>query len=497
MHPPAFKEIKENYSREFYQAIVGNSLELIAVLNEEGTYTFVGDSVTALLGYQPAELLGVNALAHIHPDDLAGVQEALEALLAFTPAAAIPPFRFRNKSGEWRWLECSGRNMLYNEHVRGILTSSRDVTEAVQLSYDHDQHQAYYKSLFFEHPDTVFTLDLNGTFQKVNRHVQELTGYTGPELLNLPYTTLLHPDSVAVAAESMKQVWAGQACTAEIFIITKEGAKRHISVTMMPVHFRGEIQGTQGIAKDITETVQAQQLIVKQADDLYKHNLDLQQFTYMVSHNLRAPVANALGLAQLVNKLPKEASNYDQVVQKLQGSIRQLDEVVKDINHILSLRDASRVCTREPVYLGQVCQQVLEQFKDELELNRAQVKVEVDPSYRLMSIRAYLYSILYNLISNSLKYKADCRPLELAVAAKRDARGYVLTVRDNGSGMDMHLVQHQLFQLYKRFHPNTHGKGIGLFMVKTQVQALSGKIAVESVPDQGTTFTIYLGAKHV
>jgi PAS domain S-box-containing protein len=496
LHPPVLKEVKKDHSREFYQAIVGNSLELIAVLDGEGVYTFVGDSVTALLGFLPEELLGANALAFMHPDDLPGVQQALEALLSFTPTV-IPPFRFRNKQGEWRWLECSGRNMLHNEHVRGILTSARDVTEAVKLSYNHDQHQAYYKSLFFEHPDTVFTLDLNGTFQKVNGHVEQLTGYTGPELLNLPYATLLHPDSVEVAAASMKKVWEGRACTAEIFIITKEGAKRNVSVTMMPVHFRGEMQGAQGIAKDITEVVEAQRLIEKQADDLYKHNLDLQQFTYMVSHNLRAPVANALGLAQLVNKLQKDTCNYDKAVQKLQGSIQQLDEVVKDINQILSLRDASRVSAREPVYLGQVCQQVLEQFQDELELTKTQLQVDIDPSYRLMSIRAYLYSILYNLISNSLKYKADCRQLELAVAARRDARGYVLTVRDNGSGMDMHLVQHQLFQLYKRFHPNTHGKGIGLFMVKTQVQALSGKITVESAPDQGTTFTIYLGAKHV
>lgn len=496
MQPPVLKEISHDYSREFYRAIVGNSIDLIAVLNEEYTYTFVGESVTAVLGYTPQELLGQPAAAFIHPEDLAGVKEALDRLLVFEPAQ-VPAFRFRHKSGEWRWLEGTGKNMLHDEHVHGILTSSRDVTAATKLAYDLDHHQAYYKSLFFEHPDTVFTLNLDGTFKKVNGHLHKLTGYEAHELLNRPYYTLLHPDSLETAAETMEKIWAGQALTQEICLITKEGETRNVSVSMMPVYFRGELQGAQGIAKDITETVKSQKLLVKLADDVYKHNLDLQQFTYMISHNLRAPVANALGLVQLVHRLPKETANYDAALEKLRDSIEQLDTVVKDINEILSLREDGRVSKRENVYISHVCQQVLDQFEHQIALTSAQVQVEVDPSFRLMSIRSYLYSILYNLISNSLKYKSDFRQLELIIKAERDKRGYVLTVRDNGSGMDMHLVRHQLFQLYKRFHPNTHGKGIGLYLVKTQVQALNGKIEVESAPDQGTTFKIYLGAKHV
>ncbi|MCX2740305.1 PAS domain-containing sensor histidine kinase [Pontibacter anaerobius] len=619
MQPPVLKEIGQSHSREFYRAVVGNSIDLIAVLDEEGTYTFVGDSVTAVLGYVPEELVGVNALSLVHPADLPGVQLALAGLLAMRQTT-IPHFRFKAKDGEWRWLECTGRNMLHNEHVRGILTSARDVTAATQLAYDNDYHQAYYESLFFEHPDTVFTLNQKGEFQQFNKHLQTLTGYSESQLLGTPYTSLLHPDYLDVGAEAMQKVWSGEAHTIEVAILTQEGTVKYVSVSVMPVYFRDELQGAQGIAKDITEqksiqreneklslvaskTVngvvimnpagkiewvndgfcrltgydrhevvghipsellqgsgtdpktskrirskyesrkpfseevlnyrktgekiwfyidvtpifdqegnlqnyiaietditekkEAEEKLVKMADDLYKHNLDLQQFTYIISHNLRAPVANALGLAQLINKLPKETANYDAVVQKLQGSIEQLDIVVKDINQILSLRESGRVASREKVHLKQVCQEVLQQFNHEFELSGAQVSVAIDPSFSLLSIRAYLYSILYNLVSNSLKYRSDTRPLKLEVRAERDKRGFVLTVSDNGSGMDMHLVQHQLFQLYKRFHPNTYGKGTGLFLVKTQVQALSGKIEVESAPDQGTTFKIYLGAKNV
>ncbi|WP_276496382.1 PAS domain-containing sensor histidine kinase [Pontibacter litorisediminis] len=496
MQPPVLQEATQSHSREFYRALVGNSIDLVSVLDAEGTYTFVGDSVTGVLGYTPDELLGVNVMTLVHPEDLASIQAALEELLNLKNVV-VPPFRFRHKDGEWHWLECSCKNMLHDEHVRGILTSSRDITAAVQLAYDHDYHQAYYRSLFFQHPDTVFTLDLNGEFKKVNRHVQELTGYTSQELLGQPYTRMLHPDSLKIADRAMKKVWSGKAHTEEVCMVNKAGETRNVSVSVMPVYFRGEILGAQGIAKDITEAVKSQKLVIKLADDLYKHNLDLQQFTYMISHNLRAPVANALGLVQLVRKLPKDTANYDAAVEKLHTSVEQLDTVVKDISQVLSLRESGRISERETVYLSKVCQQVLEQFQGETELKAAQVKVEIDPSFRLQSISSHLYSILYNLVSNSLKYKSSYRQLELTIRAERDNRGYVLTVSDNGSGMDMHLVQHQLFQLYKRFHPNTYGKGIGLFLVKTQVQALGGKIEVESAPDQGTTFKIYLGARHV
>ncbi len=737
LQPPVSKEFKQYYSREFYRAIVGSTIELIAVLDEEGTYTFVGDSVVASLGYTPEELLGVSALSFIHPEDLPSVKNALEELLKFN-TASFPLFRFKAKQGDWRWIECTGRNMLHNDHVRGIMVTSRDVTEAIQLAYDKDYHQAYYKSLFFEHPDTVFTLDINGAFQQVNKHIQTLTAYSKSDILGLPYTALLHPDHVKIATDAISKVWTGEAHTVEVRIVTKLGDIKNISVSVMPVYFRGEVQGVQGIAKDITEAVQAQKLIrqqaqqlnsildsitepfyaldhewrfsfastsfasfikmdrsqitgrviwelwpelksskfygvcqqvaeqqtaayleeafttpypgylhisiyptpdgvavhfidvteqkniqreieklslvasktvngviimdaerkiewvndgfcritgydreevlgqipsdllqgpgtdpkvaqrivskynsrkpfseevlnyrksgeilwfyidvtpifdqegnlknfiaiqtdvtekkeaegklLKLADDLYKHNLDLQQFTYIISHNLRAPVANALGLIQLVNKLPKESANFDVAKNKLQASIQQLDTVVKDINKILSLRESGRVTQRETVCLARVCQEVLGQFEDEFLKANVAVHVAIAPDHCLLSIKAYLHSILYNLLSNSLKYKAEDRQLEIWVQTERDKRGYVLTVRDSGSGMDMQLVQKQLFQLYKRFHPNTFGKGIGLFMVKTQVQALGGKIDVESTLNQGTTFKIYLGAKHV
>ncbi|TPE46369.1 PAS domain-containing sensor histidine kinase [Pontibacter mangrovi] len=617
MQPEVLQGSTQSRSQDFYSAILANSPHHTLVLGPERLFTFISDALATALGYRPEELLGTSLIDLLHPQDFSAAQEALDALL-ITDQLSFPPFRLMAKNGAFVWFEGAAKNMLQHAQIAGILLHIQQVPGAgVSAQY---VHQAYYESLFFEHPDAVFTLDLQGCFQKVNRHMETLTGYPDDQLLGASYSLLLHPEGYEDAEKAMQNVWAGQSYSLEASILTRQGKRKEISIAVIPVFFKGVLLGAEGIARDITEekkrqreveqlslmaskTVngvvimdakgriewvndgfcrltgynrtevvghvpshllqgagtdpavrsrifqkyeekkpfseevlnyrktgeqlwlcidvmpifdqdgelinyvaiqtdvtekkEAEKKLLKLADDLYKHNLDLQQFTYMISHNLRAPLANALGLSQLMQRLSKESDSFDTAVVKLHDSVHQLDEVVRDINQILSLRDSGRVASRQKVCLLQVCHEVLDHLQQEITHTNAKVTVQISPDVCLISIHAYLYSILYNLLSNSLKYRSQERALELTIAAERDARGYVLTVSDNGSGMEKHLVQHHLFQLYKRFHPNTYGKGIGLFLVKTQVQALSGKIEVESAPEAGTTFKIYLGAKHV
>ena len=102
----------------------------------------------------------------------------------------------------------------------------------------------------------------------------------------------------------------------------------------------------------------------------------------------------------------------------------------------------------------------------------------------------YLESIIYNLFSNALKYRSEKRVLELSISTFKDGNDVVLKICDNGVGIDLESYGQKLFGLYQRFHDHVGGKGMGLYLVKTQVEALGGSIAVESKVDHGTTFTI-------
>jgi len=112
----------------------------------------------------------------------------------------------------------------------------------------------------------------------------------------------------------------------------------------------------------------------------------------------------------------------------------------------------------------------------------------------MYTVKSFLQSILLNLMSNSIKYKRKDVPLQIAIHTEVTTDLYVcLTFADNGMGFDLEKNRDKVFHLYKRFHPQIEGKGLGLHLVKTQVELMAGKIEVESTIDQGTVFRIYLG----
>jgi signal transduction histidine kinase len=112
---------------------------------------------------------------------------------------------------------------------------------------------------------------------------------------------------------------------------------------------------------------------------------------------------------------------------------------------------------------------------------------EVDEIY---SLRIYMYSIFYNLIGNSIKYGKPNVPPLIEIKSRKENGKIILTFKDNGLGIDMKTNGDKIFGLYRRFHSHVEGKGMGLFMVKTQVESLGGRITVASEVNKGTEFTL-------
>src|SRR5262245_41251989 len=121
---------------EYFRTLVENATDLIAVLMPNGTFRFVSRSVTAILGYQPEELLGTNAFDLVHPDDRPDVLEAIQAGLEHRDTGLPMTFQARHRDGSWRFLEATDRNLLDVEAVAGIVISGRDVTERVRAEQE-------------------------------------------------------------------------------------------------------------------------------------------------------------------------------------------------------------------------------------------------------------------------------------------------------------------------------------------------------------------------
>ncbi|QKG54281.1 PAS domain-containing sensor histidine kinase [Hymenobacter sp. BRD67] len=249
-----------------------------------------------------------------------------------------------------------------------------------------------------------------------------------------------------------------------------------------------------GSMQDITERKEAEEKQRQMAQELSEQNSDLQQFGYIVSHNLRAPLANARGFANLLTHERKSSAAFDTSLRHLQTSLHQLDTIIADVNTILSIRSKARISRSEPVHLAAVCEQVRQALSQALLDCGGSITCAISDELRLPGNRAYFHSIFYNLLANSIKYRSEQRPLRIEVAATRTpGQGTQVTVTDNGLGFDLEKAGNSVFELYKRFHTTSEGRGIGLFLVKAHVEAMGGYVKVDSRVEEGTCFTLSFG----
>jgi len=226
----------------------------------------------------------------------------------------------------------------------------------------------------------------------------------------------------------------------------------------------------------------------RKIDELQMINEELVQFNYIISHNLRSPLANVVGLSELLTNRLDEPEKAKELVLYIKESALQIDEVVKDLSSILSLTVSGKTKT-EVINLNELIRTIA---KDLHILDNIEVSISEDCS-NFVSVKCYIESILYNILSNSVKYKSKLRPLHISVLVESDKNEWVIEIEDNGLGLDVSKYKHELFGMYKRFHPTAaEGKGIGLYITKKQVDLLKGYIDYEGTPDRGTKVILRL-----
>jgi signal transduction histidine kinase len=227
----------------------------------------------------------------------------------------------------------------------------------------------------------------------------------------------------------------------------------------------------------------------KMVGDLMLRNIDLEQFAYIISHNLRAPVANILGASGVLNDAELSLYDKETIISGISTSVLRLDEVVKDLNRILQVKGDINE-TKEIVHFSTLVEEIKFSVQNLVDKYEIEIKYDFSAVDGFLTLRGYLYSIFYNLISNSIKYRRNDVPCQIEVKSRLVKNNLEITFSDNGMGIDLKKSGDLIFGLYKRFHSNAEGKGLGLFMVKTQVEALGGKISVQSLENVGTEFKI-------
>lgn len=241
-------------------------------------------------------------------------------------------------------------------------------------------------------------------------------------------------------------------------------------------------------------TLQNEQLedeVAKRTQELVEYNKRLEQFAFVAAHDLRAPVARILGLGNLLDHHGNTLKDKEQIYPRLINSTKELDAVVRDLNVVLQIKKNEQL-QYTTVDLSSTVNTILKNLESAITASNAGITTNFVSVPSIVTVKPYLDSILYNLISNAIKYRHSERTPAIQVKAEKVDGEICIRIRDNGLGIDTSLFQDKLFTLYSRFHVHVEGKGIGLYLVKTQVAALGGRIEIDSQVNIGTTFSVYL-----
>jgi signal transduction histidine kinase len=286
----------------------------------------------------------------------------------------------------------------------------------------------------------------------------------------------------------------------------KDGSSFLVSCAASPIFEGGVPVSTVIEVRDISEEKRAQTALLhmnqvlscKNKDleqvnaQLDRTNKDLDNFVYTASHDLKAPILNVEGLLKALERQLSRQTRQDETVEQIYKLL--YSSVSRFKNTILDLTEVARISKESPedlatIALGEVLGEVLEDLEPQIQQARAQVEVRLN-GQEIPFSRKNLKSILYNLVSNAVKYRSPERELLVQITCLTQGDYHVLQVEDNGLGMDMRQEE-KIFALFKRLHTHVEGTGIGLYIVKKIVENAGGKIEVKSQVGVGSTFRVY------
>ncbi len=236
---------------------------------------------------------------------------------------------------------------------------------------------------------------------------------------------------------------------------------------------------------------ETQKELIKTHQKLQQAYEKIDQFAHAVSHDMRSPVASILGIVNLLNSLGI-ASDTPQMVGMIEKSATHLDKLLKDLLDLLITQgDATEEASL--LNIEEVFAAVLNEVNCQVKEAGAEIITDFSAVNQVVYPQHVLHTIILNLLTNALKFRSQRRKLLIEIKTEIiDANTCCFSIKDNGTGMDMDHVSERIFTIFKRFHKDVEGKGVGLYMIKSMLAELGGRIEVKSAVNLGATFKVYL-----
>ncbi|WP_210465512.1 PAS domain-containing sensor histidine kinase [Rufibacter roseolus] len=477
-----------------FKFMADQAQDSFALMREDGSFAYLNKKALETWGYSEEEAprLRVQEVEPLYQEEM------FRQLFAEAQNKTIPQFEtlHRRKDGHIFPVETRVVGLMLDDEPH-LLAITRDITARKEMEAAVKESEERFRIMADAAPNMVWTISPEAELTYVNSYFLSFLGIAYETALRDNWIPYVHPDDVDKAIQNLGEAIKNRGIfTIEHRMRRHDGVYRWLLSQGAPSYLpNGDIYSYIGSSIDITDLKQAEEALAQKNTQLVRTNTDLDNFIYTASHDLRSPITTIEALISFLKEELTESAclnaETEDIMNRIITSVSRLQRTIQDLTNI------SRLQNTNPENLLEESIDVQEVYED--------IKADLDSSYNIQPCHIHtnfqvsqlrfskknFRSILYNLLSNALKYQAPDRECSIQIQTRLEEQHVVLQVKDNGLGLT-EQQQEQLFTMFRRFHDHVEGTGVGLFMVKRIVENSNGKIEVESEEGQGTEFKVYL-----
>ena len=487
-------EIKE--SKERYDIVAKATSDTVWDWRIKNNTFVWNKGIVNVFGYDESEVEGTSQwwFDRIHPEDSIRMSVKLYSFLEQRTENWQDEYRFKCKDGSYKYVLDRGFLVTNNkkEAIR-MIGAMQDITKQKQ----EEERLKLLETVITNAKDAIVITDADISKKSIpnvvyaNEAYRQMSGFNDDEIL---HKSMIETLPIDIGSKNYKEltecIRQKKECEIETITYRKNKEKYWVSFIIVPV-FNKEKEHTHWISikREITKQKIQEKEKEQLISELTQNNKDLRQFSYITSHNLRAPLSNLMGLLNLIEKINIQDEELNLIIDGLAKSTQLLNETILDLGKVVIIRDNPSI-TKTKINVYDSVKNVMNQINILIEQTSIEFDIKINKKDTIYSNKSYLESILLNLFTNSIKYRSNDRSLKILITFNNNSEQSELIFEDNGIGIDLQKNKDKLFGMYQRFHNYPNSKGLGLYLVRTQIESMGGSIEVQSEVNKGTQFII-------
>ena len=468
----------------FRSLLMDKVMDSVHVHDSRGTTIYANEAACASKGYTREEMLEIPLHDLVAPDFAELVDGRIQRILQQGKAA----FESAHLHKDGTSIPVEVHSSVLSAGGEDLIVSVvRDLSEREQAQANLRRSEEQYRQLFESLQDVFYRTDDQGKVLIVSPSVESVFGYTPEEVLGKDLAETFYYDPADRPGFLARLREQGQLRDHRTRCKNRDGEEVWVSTNArFYKDLKGRVLGVEGITRDITNQVAAEDELKRTLETLQRSNKDLEQFAYVASHDLQEPLRMISGFVQLLDKQfrGKMDDTADEYLDFIVESTQRMQQQIQD------LLTYSRVGREGRTFRTVQCDRVLERVVENLRLafKESGARITREPLPRVFADETQILMLFQNIVYNAVKYRGESPP-RIHVSCRHEDGMNLISVQDNGLGIDPRFHD-RIFQIFQRLHAREEysGTGIGLALCKRIVENHGGRIWVKSEEGAGATF---------